>query len=124
MSTDEKIVENKVGLLRLAETLSSRARRLLQLSLRAWLVLVPLTGPIFCTQLPSTRSLSRRGRDPRPQTFSPGLYSNLKLHRKAIRSFSSLNRIACRHVTLSTTLPTALETQLDCPRTHTAEASP
>ena len=43
---------------------------------------------------------------------------------RRFRSFSSLNRIACRHVTVGTTLPTALETQLDCPRTHTAEASP
>jgi hypothetical protein len=40
------------------------------------------------------------------------------------RSSCSLSRIACRHVTLSTTLPTALESQLDCPRTHTAEAFP
>lgn len=43
---------------------------------------------------------------------------------RQFRSSCSLSRIACRHVTLSTTLPTALETQLDCPRTHTAEAFP
>ena len=44
------------------------------------------------------------------------------LHQKAI--LVAKTRPACRHVTLSTTLPTALETQLDCPSTHIAEASP